>query len=362
MTVLGRDHPEDVRTWMELQHGQWVTPTEIQRAILNHWGITDVVIGERMATGEATEVYRVHKRPTEGQDDGLLGYLRIANHGGLNDAEIILMEACRAAGLPSVELLHSSPYQLRNGQISSDLGATFLAPAVGLNLAEAIEQGTYDIEVINTALRNAGALLAHIHSLPDVNVGVAQAVERGLARSQRDDFSRDLAFLRRTMQYIPEATPLLQHIKQAARDHKAGLADIQSKYPRALVHADFDPKHLFFDPLTGDITSLIDFGGAHVNVAHADFFHWKTFSPMTYEVFLDAYLDERFGFDLIDAQEFEAEIDLAYAACNLRSACVRMDQLLVNEAVGHLHNCASACDRIAPRVKVPTASEGALSY
>lgn len=351
MSYLGIENADDFRVWRQTLHGRFTTPHDELEAILNSWEMSNFIIGDRIVTGEATEVYPVYDCATL----DVLGYLRIAHGTSMNSTEMVLMKACQKANLPTVKMLHGSSKRSDNTPISHGQAITFLAPAQGENLLDLIGGKHFKPDKLKVAITNAGVLLAQIHDLPKCNPDIATTIEVGHRELQRDHFRRILSDLRKRMQLVPEATTLLDQIVRSERDVTSAFKDLKRVYPPVLVHADFDPKHIFIDEQTGVITSLIDFGGAHVNLPHFDFVHWRTYSDSTYEMFLNAYLETRFGNDQVAAKDFTQGIDVADALCHLISARTRLDHLLVPEAVGHLGLCADACARVVNQTRPPHA-------
>ena len=347
MDQLGRENRQDLETLFTEQHAKWVTEGSVLEDLLESWGLTNTVIGSRIATGEATEVYRVY----DGSTDDNLGYLRIAHRGAgaLNGSEIVLMEACFQNGLPSVELFKTLKRKTGNGKEKKKVVFTFVAPATGVNFDDAIASGDFSQESIDEIVGNVGEAISKIHQLPSRSRNVSKRIGKFLRRRELYDVAEFFKQKKSLMKDIPEAAPLLSKIKSTLAFVERQLVEIQGKYQFVLMHSDVEPKHIFFDPETNEITSLIDFGSARVDSPHFDFFNWKTFAPETFEPLLDSYLDCRFGLEAEEAEEFRAEMDAAEVAWQLDWAIYRMEQLLVPEAVGHLELCAAACQRISDR-------------
>ncbi len=347
MTVLGRDHEDDIALFFSSQHRLWTTQKGARKKILSRWGIKNFSIGKRIATGEASEVYPVHDRST----NKILGYLRIAHRGAgsRNGCEVTLMKACAEAGLPSVRLLHSADLSRANGKPPIEGAITFVAAAHGMNLQEAISMPGVAQGLIRNAVRNSGIFLAEMHSLRDRDPAVAKMVSKFSYAEASTQLGRFFTKSRKILRRLEETKEHFKAIDDAFLQLWERLARLYQEYPLVLIHSDLEPKHVFFNINRGELLNVIDFGSAHVNIPHFDLLNWKTFSPETFDEFAQSYLETRFGKDYVRAAKFMDELDFAEIVWQLDWALYRMENLLVAEACGHVELAGDACRRIIAR-------------
>ncbi|HMS24131.1 MAG TPA: phosphotransferase [Acidimicrobiia bacterium] len=347
MTVLGRDHEDDIALFFRSQHRIWTTQKGARKKILASWGIKNFSIGKRIATGEASEVYPVNDKSTK----KLLGYLRIAHRGAgsRNGCEVTLMKACDEAGLPSVRLLHSADLSRANGKSPIEGAITFVAPARGMNLQEAILMPGIAQGLIRNAVHNSGIFLAEMHLLRDRDPAVEKMVSKFSYAEASTQLGKFFNKARKTLRRLDETKEQFAAIDDAFLQVWEGLARLYQEYPLVLIHSDLEPKHVFFNINRGELLNVIDFGSAHVNIPHFDLLNWKTFSPETFDEFAQSYLDARFGSDYERASHFMEELDFAETVWQLDWALYRMEHLLVAEACGHVQLAGEACRRIIAR-------------
>ena len=336
-------------------HARWQTPECILKPLLDQWGYKGFVIGKRIVTGESSEVYRLY----DGSTDDLLGYLRIA-HRGLNYAEVLLMEECEYEGLPTVQVLHYAGCDGTQNGSSNRISITLLSPAEGINIEEGLDTGELESEVAQKAISNAGIELARIHRLSETSNSIAYLVEREqdiFSRRKPSDYWSECL---KGLEDIPGLEEFLQRVARNIEMLDVKFGEIIDNHPLVLTHADYDMKHLYCDPQTGEITSIIDFGEAHVSVSHADLVHWNTYSTESYPFFLEGYLGERFSvgsmhegiflneLDVAFAERvFLDELDVVFAVGQLKWAAGRVENGINAEAIHHLMKCVETCEALS---------------
>lgn len=348
MSHLKLEDPEQYAQFWRNQHSRWITHPRQLRQIVEKIGFPDADFGQKIESGNSTEVYKL----TEPGTEEVLGYLRIVHDVGLNLCEIALMQACLRNELPSVDLLDYFPVSVKNGDTEKMNGVTFVAAAQGVNLLEFINEYPGDpggSALIRNAVQSAGIMLAKMHSLAETDLVLAEVIRLQGVSTERIDIQRNIATTLTNLAAYPQSLEKARVVSDACPQLEKEIQRLREKYPLVIVDADFDPKHIYIYSETGDIESVIDFGAAHVDMPHIDFVHWKTFCPSTYDDFLASYLKERFGQDVDAANEFTDEIDYAMAGYHLWLTAVRINDLMFLEANGHLALCEQACASIAAR-------------
>ena len=355
MSYLTEVSEDEVRRFHTDLHARWQTPECILKPLLDQWGYEDSVIGDRIVAGESSEVYKLY----EGSTGDLLGYLRIAHHE-LNYAEVVLMEECEEVGLPSVQVLRYGAYDCVQNGSNNRISITLLSPAKGINIEEGLDTGELESEVAQKAISNAGIELARIHRLSETSNSIADLVEREqdiFSRRKPSDYWSECL---KGLEDIPGLEEFLQRVARNIEMLDVKFGEIIDNHPLVLTHADYDMKHLYCDPQTGEITSIIDFGEAHVSVSHADLVHWNTYSTESYPFFLEGYLGERFsvgsmyegiflnGLDAAFAERvFLDELDVVFAVGQLKWAAGRVENGINAEAIHHLMKCVETCEGLS---------------
>jgi aminoglycoside phosphotransferase (APT) family kinase protein len=241
--------------------GAWQTPvTAIAGAVRRATG-ADLVRHERILAGLTNEVYAA----TAADDQAVI--VRISHAAGPQfEQERWAIERCREAGVPVPEILaleHDVPVPDAAGEARVSICVERRLP--GEPLGGIVRARGAGDPVSKALLREAGAVLARIHTIPTGGYGPLDGTGRGRWRSWDAFLLRPLEdpTLRERVERLKRAAPNGDRVADAIDAAVGVLRDrrgVLRARPAFLVHHDYEPWHLFADATPGaaHLTGVID--------------------------------------------------------------------------------------------------------
>lgn len=219
-------------------------PIEHVEQLVHRWFPQGSVTVERMESGGSTPVYRLTSR-------GETTYLRLAEEPGEErKGEVAAHSLALAVGVsvPAILRFEAAPHEL-------DRSATLTAAMPGIPLTELngpIPDAT--INAIATDLARFNALPVQGYGWID---GVTPEGRLYAEHSTRSAWVREYRSAAATVEaakILPEAVAVT--LSAAIRE----WSDRPDRQPACLAHGDFDPSHIYVDPVDGTYQGLIDLG------------------------------------------------------------------------------------------------------
>ena len=175
-------------------------------------------------------------------------FAEVEDGGACHDAEVLAAEALRGSGLPV-------PAVVADGELYPDASGwrwPFLVTeeAPGVPLAAVSEE--LSVAARRTLAEDVGAFLRTLHALPPPTGSwdaFLTVLERRHRQVPHDDLTRHGHLAPHLLEEIPA---FLERYPDEAR--------FDATQPPAFLHADLHRDHLFVDPATGHLRSVIDWG------------------------------------------------------------------------------------------------------
>lgn len=312
--------------FLEERHKKFVTPDKVISSIVKKAVNSDISGKKRLVKGENSEVYDV----STGKGSIILRISR-SEHPSFETEEWAIRQ-CQALGLPVPKVLYVDQERV-DGQSLSFSVETKLP---GESLDDLLRHGKLSKGQLSGVLRQAGELLARIHTIKIEGFGGIDKEGKGEFRSFADYMKDKIKKAKRLFEVAEKIKVNPGDISEAIKiidSHRDFYGSVKES---VLLHNDYSPKHILVEG--GRITGLIDFETVIAGSPLLEFTRWEYYFGEDYplKLLLDGYSDKQifddkfgerislfrlaFGLDIMNWYEVDNhELGLNHARIELKN-------------------------------------------
>ncbi len=293
MSEIIQNFDDEYEKHIQDKHAKWDTPEAFLFSEVEAITHAKPISRTRIVKGENSEVYKIETK--EGRD--LIARISHSENSRFEQERWAIIQA-RLAGAPVPEILGIKQIRMENGLVTVSIQNEI--PGVPMEEMSLLQEPE-SIELYKKLMKDAGSILAKIHSVKIIGFGVLDKNGKGQWTNSEDLWLEMEKWRGEIDEVAARANISAELITKALDLMKVAAVNCKIEQP-VLIHDDFAPKHIMV--ADNHISGIIDFETCEGGDPVRDFARWQYHKK---EFTIDNLLE---GYDGLLPSDFEYRLRL----------------------------------------------------